>query len=196
MALRRILGEHRVSVAILTVAILANIAAAVLVVLPMARSVRTGQFQMENAARAEHDAAQDFAAANATINGRARATEDLKQFYEKVLPADLPGARRATYLKLIQLARDAQLKAQRRTEAVHQPRPVDVATGVTLTRLGISMVLRGPYESVRQFLRDVEAASEFIVIDDVGLVEGTEPGSALVLTVELSTYYRMATRGN
>ena len=56
------------------------------------------------------------------------------------------------------------------------------------------MVLEGDYEGVRQFLRDVEASDGFIVIDNIGLAEGTDRSSALVLTVELSTYYRAATR--
>ncbi len=53
---------------------------------------------------------------------------------------------------------------------------------------------RATTKGVRQFLRDVEASDGFIVIDNIGLAEGTDRSSALVLTVELSTYYRAATR--
>jgi len=34
------------------------------------------------------------------------------------------------------------------------------------------------------------------VIDNIGLAEGTDRSATLVLTVELSTYYRAATRGS
>ncbi|MCX6539425.1 MAG: GspMb/PilO family protein [Acidobacteria bacterium] len=194
--LGRVVREKRAVVLILAVALLANLAIAALVVYPMSASVQTGEQQAEIAAQALRAAQREFATANATMTGRTRATDDLRRFYTKLLPADLAGARRATYLKLTQLARDAELKAQRRLEEVHEPRQDEVDAGITLARLAISMVLKGEYESVRQFLRDIEAASEFIVIDNVALAEGAEPGSALVLTVELSTYYRMASHGN
>jgi Tfp pilus assembly protein PilO len=58
------------------------------------------------------------------------------------------------------------------------------------------MVLEGDYEGVRQFLRDVEASDGFIVIDNIGLAEGADRTSTLVLTVELSTYYRAADSGS
>ena len=57
------------------------------------------------------------------------------------------------------------------------------------------MVLKGHYESVRQFIRDIEASDRFIIIDNVGITEGAEAGQPLVLTVALSTYYRTAGRG-
>jgi Tfp pilus assembly protein PilO len=192
----RVVREKRAVMLVLAFVVLANLAIAVLVVYPMSASVQTAERQAEVAAQALRAAEREFAAATATMTGRTRATDDLRKLYTKLLPMDLAGARRATYLKLTQLARGAQLMAQRRSEEVHEPRQSDVGAGTTLTRLGISMVLKGDYESVRQFLRDIETASEFIVIDNVALAEGTEPGSALMLTVELSTYFRTASHGS
>ena len=106
----------------------------------------------------------------------------------------MAGARRATYLHLAQLARDAGLEYQRRLEESSEPRAGDGDAAPSLARFDITMVLEGDYEGVRQFLRDVEASDGFIVIDNIGLAEGTDRSSALVLTVELSTYYRAATR--
>lgn len=57
------------------------------------------------------------------------------------------------------------------------------------------MVLEGDYPGVRQFLQDVELSDQFIVIDNITLVEGTEPGADLVLTIVLSTYFRNADDG-
>jgi len=192
----RVIREHRFGVLILALVVLANIVIAALVVYPMSASVQTGEQQRATTERALRAAEREFAAASAMVAGRTRAADDLKRFYTTVLPTDLAGARRATYLKLTQLARVAELKAQRRVEAVHEPKQFELDAGVTLARLSISMILKGEYESVRQFLRDIEAAKEFIVIDNVGLVEGTDAGSALLLTVELSTYYRMANHGS
>ena len=192
----RVVREKRAVMLVLSLALLANLGVAAIVVYPMSVSVQTGERQAETAAQELRAAEREFAAANATMTGRTGAVDDLERFYTRVLPADLAGARRATYLTLTQLARDAELKAQRRTEEIHEPRQLEADGGTTLMRLGISMVLTGDYESVRQFLRDVEAAPEFIVIDNVALTEGSQPGSPLVLTVELSTYYRRASDGH
>jgi Tfp pilus assembly protein PilO len=113
----------------------------------------------------------------------------LQRFYREILPLDLPGARRATYVLLARLARDAELQYQRRMEDTEVPRAGEQSGLTTLARFAITMVLKGEYESVRQFIRDIEASDAFIVIDNVALAEGTEPGSSLTLTVELSTYF-------
>lgn len=193
--LARVVRENRVAVLILALALVANVAVAALVVYPMSASVQSGEQQRAIAEQALQTAQHEYAAASAAVSGRTRAADDLKRFYTAVLPTDLAAARKATYLKLTQLARVAELKAQRRTEEVREPRRYDIESGAALTRLSISMVLKGQYESVRQFLRDIEAASDFIVIDNVALAEGTEVGSPLVLTVELSTYFRMTNHG-
>jgi len=57
------------------------------------------------------------------------------------------------------------------------------------------MVLSGEWESIRQFIYDVESASEFVIIDDVTLSQN-DPGKPLTLTLELSTYYRLGSNGN
>jgi Tfp pilus assembly protein PilO len=125
-----------------------------------------------------------------------KAEQDLHTFYTEVLPPDLAGARRATYLHLSQLAKDAGLQYQRRLEESREPVADGQGQTPALARFDITMVLEGDYEGVRQFLRDVEASDGFIVIDNIGLAEGTERSSALVLTVQLSTYYRAAASGS
>ena len=52
------------------------------------------------------------------------------------------------------------------------------------------MTLAGEYEDMRQFIYLLETAPEFVVIDDITLSEAGEPGSPLVLTMALSTYYQ------
>ena len=122
--------------------------------------------------------------------GRSRAAEELHRFYTQVLPPDLAGARRITYLRLAQLAERAGLQADRRSlmPAADSDR--------TLERLQITMILEGDYEDVRRFIHELETAPEFVVIDDVSLTQGAEESSPLILTLQLSTYFPSGHRGS
>ena len=53
-------------------------------------------------------------------------------------------------------------------------------------------MLSGTYPEMRDFLYQLETAPEFVVVDNVQLAEGSE-GGGLVLTLDLSTYYRNRT---
>ena len=66
-------------------------------------------------------------------------------------------------------------------------------SGSTLTRLQIRMVLTGTYPDMRTFIYQLETAPEFVVIDNVQLAQGADGGESLVVTLDLSTYYRDAT---
>ena len=194
--LRRVFLERRVIILPLAVALLANAAIFALVVYPSSGRVARAE-QQEQAALQELAAAQrEFGAATRTQRDKARAEQDLQTFYTDILPADMAGARRATYLHLSRLARDSGLQYQRRLEESREPKADDRDAATTLARFDITMVLEGDYEGVRQFLRDVEASDGFIVIDNIGLAEGADRSANLVLTVKLSTYYRVATRGS
>jgi Tfp pilus assembly protein PilO len=195
-SLRRVFRERRVLILPLAVALLVNIAIGALVVYPSAGRVSRAEQQASVALQDLAAAQRDFAAATSVQRDKTKAEQDLQKFYTEVLPADLAGARRATYLHLSQLAKDAGLQYQRRLEESREPKAGEQERVSTLARFDITMVLEGDYEGVRQFLRAVEASDGFIVIDNVGLAQGTERDSALVLTVELSTYYRTATRGS
>jgi len=187
--------DRRAVILPLAVALLVNLGIGALVVFPSSERVARAE-QQELVALQDYAAAQrEFGSANRTLQDKTRAEADLKTFYAKVLPADMVGARRATYVHLARLAQDAGLQYQRRLEESREPKQGDSATTSVLTRFDITMVLKGDYEGVRQFIRDVEASDGFIIIDNVGLAEGSDPGSDLVLTVELSTYYRTPARG-
>ena len=193
---RRILREKRVIVLPLAVALIANLVIGLLVVLPMSDRMTQATARQQAAVQELIVAQRDFTTATATLRDKTRAEADLKTFYAEVLPGDMAGARRATYVHLADLAKDAELQYQRRQEEPREPKAGDQGGPVSrLTRFDITMVLKGHYESVRQFIRDVEASDRFIVIDNVGISEGAEAGQPLVLTVELSTYYRTAGRG-
>jgi exopolyphosphatase/pppGpp-phosphohydrolase len=188
--LARVGREKRRIVVPLVAAVVANLLLAGLVVYPLSQRVQSAEARATAAAAGLQAAEREHAAAVATKDRKDLAQKDLAQFYAGVLPAGMSQARRQTYVRLATLASDADLRSQRRLEELQEPRGGGQGPSPVLTRLEITMVLRGEYDSVRQFIRDVEASDEFIAIDHVSLVEGSEPGSPLVLTVVLSTYFK------
>jgi hypothetical protein len=186
--LRRVVAEKRSVVLPLVVALVANVAAYVLVVRPRGIKSAGAADRAAVAAQAARAAENELALARALVDGKNRAEEELNAFYQKVLPADLVAARRMTYASLPALARRTNVRyEQRRTDA---PEPdLDARLG----RLTIRMVLVGDYESIRDFIFQLERAPEFVIIDDVTLVESDE--TEQTLTIDLSTYFRLRPNG-
>jgi hypothetical protein len=183
--LKRILIEKRRVVVPLALAILANIAVYALVVRPLDIKSRGAVDRATAAANALRNAERDYAAAQALVSGKTRADEELATFYEQVVPPDLPTARRMTYATLPALARRANLKYEQRRTDIEPP-----AKNARLGHLQIRMVLQGDYASVRRFIYAVETAPEFIIIDDMTLSQN-DPNKPVLLTLVLSTYYRL-----
>jgi Tfp pilus assembly protein PilO len=182
--LRRAVAEHRRLVVALAVALAVNLLVYILVVYPLSQRVANIEQRNQAAAQALAQARVEHAAANDTLTGKARAAAELATFYRDVLPQDLAGARRLTYLRLARLARDSNLEYERSQYAP------EVEDDSTLTRLQIQMVLAGTYAEMRDFIYQLETAPEFVVIDNIQLAEGSDDGS-LVLTLDLSTYFRV-----
>ena len=186
---KRIIADKRSVVMPLALAVAANVAVYVLAVYPLSQRQASVQDRATAAAAARAGAEAELAAARALVEGKSRAEEDLNTFYGKVLPADLTAARRMTYASLPTLAK--------KTDITFSSRYTDVAEGTADSRLGrleIRMGLEGDYESIRQFIYELESAPEFIIIDDVTLAQN-EPGRPLTLNVTLSAYYRLGTNG-
>ncbi len=181
---RRVLAENRTLTIVLSLALLANVLAYILVVRPLAVKSTGAADRAAAAARTLQGAEREMAQADALVKGKARADEELAAFYKKVLPADMTAARRMTYASLPALARRTGVRYEARTTTVEQ-----VGRETNLERMTIRMVLQGDYESLRQFIYALEVAPEFVIIDDVVLDE-SEGDEALRLTIDLSTYYR------
>ena len=62
--------------------------------------------------------------------------------------------------------------------------------------LNVHTAWQGDYESFRRFIYELESASPFVIIDDVTLTQSDSAKSLLMLTMELSTYFRLGTSGN
>ena len=187
--IRRVLAEKRSLVLTLVVALVANIAAYGLVVRPRGIRAAGAADRAAAAAAAVRAAELELAAARALVEGKRRADEELNAFYQRVLPADLSAARRMTYASLPALARRTNVRYEQRRSGVEASN--DEAR---LGRFTIRMVLQGEYESLRDFIFQLESAPEFLIIDDVTLTESgaNEP---LTLTIDLSTYFRLRPHG-
>ena len=180
---RRVVQEHRRVVMPLLAALVINVLLYAFVVYPLSDRV-ANVAQREQTAEAELQAARrEHAQASGALTGKAQASAELATFYGDVLPQGLTGARRLTYLRLAQLARDSNLRLESSRAADTLER------GSTLSQLAIQMQLWGSWDDIRSFLYQLETAPEFVVIDNVELAEGGE-GGELALNLNLSTYYR------
>ena len=141
------------------------------------------------ASRSLKAAEADRDAARALVAGKTLAEQELTTFYDKVLPADLSAARRMTYAALPALARRANVKY----DASHTA--IEPVKNQRLGRLRISMVLEGDYDSVRQFIYELETTPAFVIIDDVTLAQ-KDPDKPLALSLELSAYFRTGLNGD
>ena len=188
---KRILSEERALIIPLTLCVIGNLVAYALVVYPLGVKTAGAADRAAAATQALQAAERDQAAARALVQGKSRADEELSTFYDKVLPADLPSARRLTYTTLPSLARKSNVKfLDRRYDVERNPNKN--------SRLGILKVRtqwQCDYESFRQFLYELESAAAFVIIDDLTLSQG-DPAKPLMLTLQFSTYYRLGANGN
>ena len=91
-----------------------------------------------------------------------------------------------THLKLAQLARSHDVTFQ---SGAATP---EALRDSTLERLQVNYALTGDWDDIRQLIYEIETGPDFIVIDNVQLAEGSEANAPLSLTLDLSTYYRVA----
>jgi hypothetical protein len=181
--LMRILREKRAVLIPIVLGAIANAAAYAILVRPLGIKSEGAVDRAAAAAASLRNAEGDEAAARALMAGKSKADQELATFYERVLPSDLPTARKLTYATLPALARTSNVKfVDRRFEI--EPNTKKSRLG----RLKIRATFQGEYESLRQFIYQLEGAPEFVIIDDVTLsqAEATKP---LQLTLELSTYF-------
>ena len=179
----RIFAEKRSLILPVAVAALINVALYAIVIYPRTSSAGELERRAQSAATARLRAATDLKDAEAMKTGQERATQQLARFYDTVLPQGQNGARRMTYGPLAKLADDSNLDYDRRAIAIKEIRES------ALERMETTMVLEGEYRDVRRFIHKLETAPEFVVIEDVGLVQG-ERNAPLTLTLKLSTYYK------
>ena len=182
---KRILVEKRVWLIPIALGIVANIGVYLLVVYPLAVKSAGAEDRAAAATQALQAAERDLAGARNLVAGKTRAEQELSTFYDKVLPTDLPSARRLTYATLPAVARKSNVKFVDRRSDV-EPIKKDSQLGI----FKIDTRWQGDYESLRRFIYELESAPAFVIIDNVALAQ-SDPGKPLELALKLSTYYRL-----
>lgn len=189
--LSRVLAEKRSLLWPLLIVLIANVAVYLLVVYPLSQKVAAGEQDATAATLALNNARRDFANAQATVAGKSQADTELQRFYEDVLPPDLSGARRITFLPIEQMAQQANLQLRRGGFEMSAIRDS------SLSRFSQTAVLTGEYADIRRFIYQLETRPEFVVIENVDLSQGeTEGSGGITVTLQIATYYRTGAHGN
>ncbi len=186
---RRVLAEKRSLIIPVAVAVLVNIALYAILVYPLSKKVAGGEQEAQASAAALEAARRDYGAARATVAGKGQADEELRKFYNDVLPPDMSGARRITFLRMEQLARQSNLRLERETS---NPKP---ERDSQLVKFTYTAQLSGEYRNIRRFIHELETAPEFLVLENVELSQSETEKSGLNVNVEIATYYRAGTNG-
>ena len=187
---RRVLAEKRTLIVPVAVALLVNVALYAIVVYPLSKKVAGDEQEAESAAAALNAARRDFAAARATVAGKGQADQELRTFYSEVLPPDVSGARRITFLRIEQLAQKCNLRVERVTSL---PKP---QSDSNLVKFIYKASLSGEYRNIRRFVHELETAPEFLELENVELRQSEVENRALNVEMEIATYYRAGANGN
>jgi type IV pilus assembly protein PilO len=186
MNVKRVLAEKRGIVIPLALAIVANVLLYALVVFPLGHQVASAQNEAQTAHAELYKARNDAASAKATVSGKQQADAALSKFYKDVLPADQSIARRLTYTRLSQLAKQANVHLASGTNSVKHEK------GSTLSKLTTIYTLSGDYRDVRRFIYSLETAPEFIVLENLGLSSANDQqnNKGLSVNLDIATYFR------
>ena len=187
---RRILAEKRALLIPLALAAIGNLAAYALWVYPLGVKSAGAADRARAAALSLTGAERELAGARELVLGKTRADQELATFFDKVLPADLPAARRLTYATLPALAKKTNVRMV--------DRRFDLGKLEKNSRLGLLKIhtaWESDYQSFRQFIYALESAAPFVIIDDVSLAQ-SNPDKPLTVIIELSTYYRLGANGS
>ncbi len=181
----RILADRRLIVSVLGLLAALNVVGLFIVFGPLRSRVHTLEQRATNASLTAATATRELATARQTAAGSERAVTDLARFHTQVLPANQPAARQVTFVRLAQLARASNLSYDQRSFAQDAP----VKDG-TLVRATLTMDVYGTYRDLRRFIHGLEIGDEFVVIRQLAVSQGEEPGEPLKASLTLSTYFK------
>ena len=188
---RRIFHEKRALIWPLIAGLVLNVALFALVVYPLSQKVAAGESEAMAANAALLAAKRQYNNARNTVTGKGQADKELETFYKEVLPPDLSGARRITYLRIPQLAKQMNLEHTNQTA-----NPTEVRDS-TLGKWTLTAVLTGEYRNIRRFLYELETAPEFLVLERVDLKQSeSDRDRGVTVTIQVATYYRTGGHGD
>lgn len=181
--MQRIFVEKRLAITMVIVVVVVDVALYALVVLPWSVALANARQRAEIASLALTAAEQALAVARTTVDGKLEADRELQNFYSEILPSDLSDARGITFARLEEAASRHNLLMERRSSST------DREEGSRLTRLRMTMFLKGDYRDMRRFLSELETADDFIVIEEISLSQDDPAENTEALTLGLATYY-------
>jgi len=166
----------------------ANVAATVFLVVPLTRSVSGKEADALEALTDLANARREEAQARAARESTVAANEDLRTFYERVLPGGFDGAVQVTSFWLNRIAERSGVVFER---GKYDREPVEESS---LERMTAQATLKGDYDGVRRFIHAVETADQFVSIDRIELARPNDlADDRLELLLEVSTYYLRST---
>ncbi len=188
---RRVLVERWSIIVPLLVLLAANVAVMAFLLFPLRRSVAASEREaleaLSDLATARRDETRIRAARESTLS----AVEDLRQFQEAVLPQGFDDAVQVTGFWLNRVAAQSGVRFER---GKYDPEHIEDSA---LERMTAKATLTGDYDGVRRFLRAVEAAPEFVIIDRIELAQPSDQTEdRLELLLDVSTYYRSRKAGS
>lgn len=187
MNMSRVMAEKRHLIVPLVIAVVANALLYAVVVFPLGRQVTSAEEEAHLQHQQLNRARVDYQSAKATVAGKQLADAALQTFYKDVLPADQSIARKLTYTRLAQLAKQANVKLEHGVNGVQHEK------GSTLSKLTTTYMLSGDYRDVRRFIYSLETAPEFIILENIGLTASTgeqAQARSLAMNLEIATYFR------
>jgi len=183
----RALNDKRRMIVPLVVGVIANVVLFAVGVYPLSYRVASTESEERTARDELVKARQDYNNAKATVTGKQQADVALQKFYKDVLPPDQSVARRLTFTRLTELARQANVKLDHGTNEVAHEK------GSSLAKLTTRYTLTGDYRDVRHFIYSLETAPEFIVLENIGLTSSEQQTMrGVAMNLEISTYFRSA----
>ncbi len=193
MNAKRALAEKRHLIVPLVLALVANALLYTVVVFPLGHQVTRAETEVGVQREQLNRARLDTKTAKATVTGKQQADSALQKFYKDVLPTDQAIARKLTYTRLAQLAKQANVKLEHGTNAVEHEK------GSELSKLTTTYTLTGDYRDVRRFIYSLETAPEFIILENVSLTSSSgeqQANRGLSMNLEIATYFRSGDVGD
>ena len=183
---RRAVTDKRRILMPLAIGIIANVVLYAVVVFPLGHQVVSTEREERDTREQLVKARQDYNSAKATVTGKQQADSALQKFYKDTLPGDPSVARRLTFTKLAELAKQANVKLEHGTNDVTREK------GSSLSKLTTRYTLTGNYPDVRRFIYSLETAPEFMILENIGLSSSSDQQTAraVAMTLDIATYFR------
>ena len=179
----RILAEKRVVVSAVAIVLAVDAGLWAFAVYPWTLKLANAERRASMASAALQTAEQRLLSSGAASDDLTQVDTNLQVFRRTLLSPDLAGARSIAFARLASLVGEHGLVMERRAS------DADTDEESNLERLRVSMVVRGAYRDLRQFIAAVEGLPDFLVIEEILLSGGEDAGGMQVLTLGLATYY-------